>query len=115
MRVTVTPKVVGGTDKGGEDLYLVFTATGEVSDDFVVEPLPGDPDWDCDDEDDPEAVWSCCTGHCEFEWSGTLKDLAEVAQAAGATRADSWEWYGPANQQPQKRFRYEHFVAGNAD
>ena len=120
MKVTVTPKVVGGTNRGGEDLFLVFEATGEVSDSFVVEPLPGDPDWDCDDELDPEAVWSVRTAHYGFEWSGTLKDLAAIV-AGDVTNPRSWEWWatyrerGSTSQQPQKRFRCEHFVAGNAD
>ena len=114
MKVTVTPKTVGGTNRGGEDLFLVFEATGEISDSFTVEPLPGDPDWDCDDELDPEAVWSVCTAHYEFEWSGTLKDLAKIV-AGDVTSPRAWEWCGSTSQQPQKRFRCEHFVAGNAD
>ena len=113
MKVTVTPKVVGGTNRGGEDLFLVFEATADGCDALTVEPRPGDPDWDCDDELDPEAVWSVRTGHYEFEWSGTLEDLAEVARQLIAT--GSWEWYGSTSQQPQKHFRCEHFVAGNAD
>ena len=117
MRVTVKPEVVAGTDKGGEDLFLVFEATGDVSDTFSVEPLPGDPDWGYDgdgDEDDPKATWSVCSGYYEFKWSGTLEDLAEIARQAGVTCADSWEWDGSCLQEPGKRFHCRHFVGGNA-
>ena len=118
MKVTVTPQVVSGTNKGGEDLFLDFEAIGEPSDTFTVEPTSGDPSWNCDgegDEDDPTNVWSCCTEHYEFKWSGTLADLHKLAVEAGVTDSAEWEWCGKVGGPPERRFRHEHFVAGNAD
>ena len=115
MKVTVEPKTVCGTDRGGEDLFLVFTASGEPSDHFTVEPVDGDPSWHCEgDDDDPGVLW-CRTGHYEFKWEGTLEDLHQLAEDAGVTCPDEWEWCGPVTSPPQRRWCYEHFVGGNAE
>jgi hypothetical protein len=118
MLVTVTPKVEAGTDRGGEDLFLVFETVGDYNDTFTVETRPGDPSWDCNgngNEDDPYALWSCYTEHYEFSWEGTLLDLHALAVKVGVTNGNDWEWYGPVNEPPKRRFQFEHFVAGNAE
>lgn len=114
MKVTVEPKTVAGTRRGGEDLFLVFKAHGEPSVDFVVEPVSGDPSWDLEG-DGPNNVWKCTTGHCEFEWEGTLEDLHQLALDAGVTNPARWVWYGKATEEPKRRFYHEHFVEGNAE
>ena len=116
MKVTVKPKVVGGVRRGGEDLLLVFEATGEPDGEFVVELVAGNPSWCLDDDDDEQTgVWCCTTDNYEFEWRGTQADLHKLAQEAGVTSVQNWEWYGSVSEQPKKRFLFEHFVAGNAD
>lgn len=123
MKVTVTPRVVSGTDRGGENLFLVFAAEGEISDTFTVELGEGVPDWEVgenydEDEDGnptPESELSCCTGHYEFEWKGTLKQLAQLAVEAGCQNEANWQWCGPVSGPPVKRFRHEHYVCGNAE
>lgn len=118
MKITVEPKTVAGTNGGGEDLFLVFRAVGEPSDEFVVEPVSGDPSWDIEgdgDEDDPDNVWSCCTDHYEFEWRGTLRDLHKLASEVGVTDRSRWVWSGSVGGTPQAKFVSEHLVAGNAD
>ena len=122
MKVTVTPRVVGGRTRGGEDLFLDFEATGEPSDTFTVEPVPGDPtgdpSWDCEgegDEDDPTNIWSCDSPNYEFKWSGTLADLHKLAAEAGVTDLSEWEWCGKVVNSPERRFRHTYYVDGNAD
>ena len=118
MKITVKPRVVSGTGKGGEDLFLDFEATGAPSDTFTVDPVDGDPSWDCEgdgDEDDPANVWSCRTDAYEFQWKGTLADLHKLAIEAGVADVAEWEWSGNADLDAVQRFQYQHFVAGNAD
>jgi len=112
VKVTVTPRVEAGTDKGGEDLWLDFEATGDGP--LVVELQPGDPSWD-EDEDENPGVFSCCTDHYEFEWSGSLLELLKLAEKAGVNDSSNWAWCGPVTKQPQRHWTYSHFVAGNAD
>lgn len=121
MRVTVAAKTVAGTDRGGEDLYLVFEATECDGTAPVVDLVDGDPSWFRDEEDEEEdeesplSRWECRTDHYEFEWRGSLQDLADLAVELGVQDPEKWEWSGPASGPPQKRFRVLHFVDGNAD
>lgn len=123
MKVTVTPRVVSGTDRGGEDLFLDFAADEFDTGPLQVELGDGDPSWDfADDYDEdedgnptPESTVSCCTGHYEFEWKGTFAQLVALVRETGVTSEQNWRWTGPASSPPVKVFRHEHFVAGNAD
>jgi hypothetical protein len=114
--ITVTPHVVTGTDRGGEDLFLCFECT-EDAEHHVVEPTDGNVSWDLEIDDDGEEVvsLSCTTDHYEHRWGGTPGDLYALAVQNGLLDKTKWQWYGPANQEPKQRWKYQLYVTGNAE
>jgi len=114
--LTVTPHVVSGTNKGGEDLFLCFECTEDAST-HEVTPEDGNVSWDLEFDDEGEKVvkLSCITDHYEHEWEGTPDDLYALAATNGLLDKTKWQWYGPADQEPKQRWKHQHYVAGNAD
>lgn len=116
--VTVKPRVVAGTDKGGEDLFLDFECTEKDGEFEVVFEDGAECSWEFEvDEDDEEKVVSarCTSGYYEFEWEGTPEDALALALAAGVDKDSNWEWFGSVSEEPKKRWCLEHFADGNAD
>ncbi len=125
VRATVEPKVVAGTERGGEDLFLLFTAYEDNKVEGVLLELKDgdDLDWYYEEENEEESeedehkgkVYSCTTVQYEFTWEGTHQDLLELYKEQGGDDTTTWNWYGPVSEPPKKRFYLEHFVDGNAD
>jgi len=112
----VTPHVVCGTDKGGEDLYLCFECT-EQGDTHEVTPEDGNVSWQLEFDDEGEKVVSlrCVTDYYEHEWEGTPEDLLALAVENGLLDETKWQWHGPVSEEPKRRWKYQHYVTGNAD
>lgn len=122
MKLTVYPKVVAGTDRGGEDLYLVFhaQATGPLNPEYLevtdleidggrhggvgVEVLEFD---EASHRIMKVRWWSSY----EFEWVGTPEDLKLLV---GKYLKEETLWSRPGLRGNLCVFRYEHFVDGNA-
>jgi hypothetical protein len=130
LKVKVKPEVVAGTERGGEDLFLVFSCYSFDTEPLELEveegqacSLSDDAD-SLDDEDydeetgepDPEKVtYTYCTDCYEIDWSGTLSDLRELAVKHGVHDESKWSWYGSCSEEPKKRFHVEFYVDGNAE
>lgn len=112
--LTVTPHVIHGINRGGEDLFLCFECT-EDANTHEVTPEDGNFSWELEFDDEGEKVvkLSCFTEY--HEWEGTPDDLYALAVANGLLDKTKWQWYGPADQEPQQRWKYQHYVDGNAD
>ena len=139
MKVTVTPRVVAGTDRGGEDLFLDFVAyhDGDTPpvEESVEEVQLGLEEWDgltevldeetCDGG--PEVCYRTC--HYEFEWTGTGKGALQAEFQSynednqGAVRKVESVFRNPANwhychkpgEPPRLKCCWEHYVDGNAE
>ena len=119
MKVYVEPLVVAGTERGGEDLSLVFRAESDsrpnlatITLDDIEIALEGDM-WQFREEDatpgDPE-VW-LRTDHYEIEWEGSREDLKHMV--LGWIRS---KMYWSSNFDGDLfSFKYEEFIDGNAE
>lgn len=126
IKATVEPHVVAGTDRGGEDLYLLFSAhEDDTVEGVLLELEDGDEVWnweyedeeaeeDCDDEHEGK-VYFCTTSQYKFKWEGTHKDLLKLFVENGGTDTNCWSWYGPVSEPPKKRFILKFYVDGNAE
>ena len=111
--ICVTPEVVSGIDRNGEDFYLSFECV-EEAESYEIVPEDGKVGWDLElDEEGEVANLSCSTVHHCFKWEGTLDDLYVIAVKNGLLDQEKWEWFGPVNEPPKRRWRHKYFVDGN--
>ena len=115
MLVTVTPRVVHGTDRGGEDLFLDFAADGAPDQEPVTVEFGQEGDLTFEEDEDDTSLVVVTTENYEFEWRGTPEQLAQLAVGAGCQNEANWQWCGPVSGPPAKQFRHEHYVGGNAE
>ena len=114
--LVVIPHVVSGTERGGEDLYLIFRCT-EESAEFEVSPEDGSVNWELEQDDETgETVGLYCqTEHYEHSWKGTPSDLLEIAFGLGLLDKSTWKWCGDSFEEPKLEWKHMFFVGGNAD
>jgi len=119
LTVNVESKTVAGTERGGEDLFLLFTAEADVvglnldalepvlavGESFDGSPVPrsGAPD-------EPATVW-CSSPTGDFEWRGTEQELLDLVEQH-LRLPDNWSVRLGGTT---AKFEYEEFVGGNAD
>lgn len=121
LRVDVHAKAVAGTDRGGEDLYLVFETDTTKRPNlkkpggFVVNMSEvgnvGCNGRALEDNSDIIRKIRYTTYHNEFKWEGTEDDLIEIV---ASKLKDKQYWSRPFDGK-KFSFKYEHFVHGNAD
>lgn len=135
-KLRVTPVVLAGLNRGGENLFLDFKCTVEgetVPTEFDV-LLDVDDDHeglsveleDEEDEEDEEGETEYTdenpyrgkvkyhTNHYEFEWEGTSADaLALLGDKLKNNRL--WQFCHHPGETPRLQFKYRHYVAGNAE
>lgn len=112
MKVAVGTKIVHGTERGGEDLFLTFdtanenpVSEAEVELDLNQEAFQGE-------EDNPgQKTLKTFTTEYDFSWEGTKEDLLAILKKA---LKDDENWSLKRGKQVWE-FHHEHFVAGNAD
>lgn len=141
MKVRVEPEVETGTDKGGEDLHLRFTATHEgdtppvgedlevelaVADDYDVEAKVTDGDYDAESGERfwPKAKVKYRTYHYDFEWEGTGDDVLgetlyhdnkRVTVEQYLRNPDTWSFCHKPGEPPRLTSTGLVFCDGNAD
>ena len=116
IKVTVTKDVVAGTERGGEDLFLVFQASTSKPPDLN-SILPKDIEIDVEvlvvqvalKEKDGQ-LYACSKG--AFIWAGTKEDLKQLVLPH---LEELMNWSRPGLEGEICQFEYRHFVDGNAD
>lgn len=120
--VNVWPRVKHGTDRGGEDLFIVFSV------ETMVKPNLDNPQFEIGELSEDECEGSMCVEALEvdtnesitkirfwtsyeFEWKGGKKELADLVREE---LKNSNRWTRSFSGETWK-FRYQHFVDGNAD
>jgi len=135
IEVTVNTDLVAGTNRGGEDLYLEFTAKTPSKPDFElfknqdnIKLILGEgsikslrlPDEEDEDEGDGENFLDAfeadkkiilAEGEYEFQWVGTKSQLVALA---AQLLLDKKNWSRGIDSDECK-FEARHFVHGNAD
>lgn len=128
VKLTVVPDCVAGTRKGGEDLFLIFTAFEDASVEGVEVVLKdGNVGWnfvkwdeeeegyvDFLEEDTSGALVRCATDDYDFDWVGTQDGLVALFEEVGGSDKSKWSWWGPITEEPKKRFYRQYRVGGNA-
>ena len=140
VKVTVTPDVEAGLDKGGEDLNLVVVARHEgdtppVDAEFevAVYVCDGDgynqqnEDFESDEEYADVRV-HYCTHHYEFEWEGEGKDALALEVWDFSTKPSqrvtveqylrnpaNWKFDHKPGESPRLVCEVSAYVGGNAD
>lgn len=122
MQIYAQPKVVSGTNKGGEDLFINFAGSTDERPDLKEIPFNVLICLTCgngvvnevlhDDGHDIKAVkWT--TSAYQFEWEGTNDQLAGIVLPY---LKDPENWTTTLDAQAGAwKFSYDHFVNGNAD
>jgi hypothetical protein len=117
MIVTVSPLLVAGTDRGGEDLFLKFTCEVTGQPDFsqpqdsrggFMSPFAPLKDGIVEEDYEMQAGPT----EYEFMWEGKVADLREILK--DEIRKES-NWSRPGFSSNVCKFEYKHFVDGNAD
>ena len=115
IKVLVSSVVVAGTDRGGEDLFIKFTAstTERPTLNYGLNDIEIEVG---DDIDEIDGVLSVCTEAYEFEWEGTRDAIKErvlpFLNSDEYIDGDGWI----SNLKGTKFiFTLEDFVDGNAD
>lgn len=126
MKLIVTPRVVAGTDRGGEDLFLDIVAEVEGNtppslEDIEVVGFNADADAHMEPvgevlEEDGLILGSVevNSGHYEFEWSGDGNDILDLVRDEFKD-PKSWCFCHQHGEPERLRFYVEYFVDGNAD
>jgi len=128
VKLTVVPDCVAGTRKGGEDLFLIFTAFEDASVEGVEVVLKdGNVSWNFVkwdeeeegyvqflEEDTSGATLRCVTDTYEFDWVGTQADLVALFEKVGGSDKSKWSWWGSIAEEPKKKFYRQYRVGGNA-
>ena len=125
MRLIVTPRVVAGTDRGGEDLFLDVVAEVEGNtppslEDIEVVGFNADlvhiePIGDVLEEDDLILGKVKVTSpHYEFEWSGDGNDILDLVRDE-FQNPKSWCFCHQHGEPERLRFYSELYIDGNAD
>ena len=104
--LVVKPHVVAGLNKGGEDLFLLFScAEGQPDSDFELSLENGNVVWKSDQEEGT-TDFRVNSGEYEFTWEGTKEDLLRLAERKGLRDASKWS---------AGSWKHKYFVNGNAD
>ena len=113
-KVHCSPEVVAGTDKGGEDLFLLFTLYLDHQPDLT-EPLTVVPGvgWDKEpnEDDKVQSEFSVETSAYNFKWAGNAEDLVKLVQSAFKNEANWTRSFDGSKY----NFKWRYFVDGNAD
>lgn len=134
MKIYIEPRVEAGTDRGGENLYLDFSAhhDGDTPPNEPIEVvLSTRDDWEgstiaC--TEDGEARIRYKSPHYEFEWEGTGDDALGLILRSYEGRKvietqildyfkdpSSWQYCHKPGQSPKLVCELEYLIDGNAE
>ena len=134
MKIYVEPRAEAGTDRGGEDLYLDFTAhyDGDTPPSEPIEVvLSTRDDWEGSTTihtEDGEVRIRYKSPHYEFDWEGTGDDaLGLIVKSYEGRKVivtqvldhfkkrEYWQYCHKPGQSPRLVCKVECFIDGNAE
>lgn len=130
--VHVEPHVEAGLDRGGEDLYLDFIAevkgrkiptecdivlnVDDDADGYNVERLDkeAEDEWARHEDQPYKGKVRYWTWHYEHQWVGDQEDARKLVYAHFRMKVN-WSFCHKPGEKPRLRFKYRHYVTGNAE